>query len=55
VGLVRQGDIVYASYYTSPIDRDYAWLLGMLLPSAVRMAKIDLAAVEALAEQAPAK
>ncbi|NPV87896.1 MAG: exo-alpha-sialidase [Anaerolineae bacterium] len=46
VGLVVQGNTAYASYYTSRIDRDYPWILGMLSPSAIRMAKIDLIAME---------
>ena len=54
VGLVIVGDTAYASYYTSPIAHDYAWILGMLSPSQVRMAKIDLKALEALADQTPA-
>ncbi len=55
VGLVIEGDTAYASYYTSPIDHDYVWILGMLSPSAVRMAKIDLKAAEALSVQVQAK
>ncbi len=55
VGLVTQGDTAYASYYTSPINRDWVWLMGMLLPSSVRIAQIDLTAMEALANQVPAK
>ena len=55
VGLVVKGDIAYASYYTSPIDHDFAWLLGMLSPSEVRMAKIDLKAMEALADETSAR
>jgi hypothetical protein len=43
------------SYYTSPINRDYVWLMGMLSPSSVRIAKIDLNAMEALANQVTAK
>jgi hypothetical protein len=54
-GVVVEGDIAYVSYYTSPIDRDYSWILGMLTPSAVRMAKVDLLALEALANQTPAR
>jgi len=53
-GVVLDGDTAYISYYTSPIDRDYAWILGMFSPSAVRMAKVDMAAMEALANQNPA-
>jgi len=53
-GLVIVGDTAYISYYTSPINHDYAWILGMLSPSQVRMAKVDLKALEALADQTPA-
>lgn len=38
------------TYYTNDIDRDYPWILGMLSPSSVRMARIDLASLEALAQ-----
>ncbi len=55
VGLAVDGDTAYASYYTSPIDHDYAWILGMLSPSSVRMAEIDLKQMEALANQTEAK
>jgi hypothetical protein len=55
VGLVIDGDTAYASYYTSPINHDYVWILGMLSPSEVRLAKIDLIAMEALADQTQAK
>lgn len=51
VGLVVKGDTAYASYYTSPINHDFVWLMGMLSPSQVRMAQIDLPAMEALANQ----
>lgn len=54
-GVVIIGDAAYISYYTSPIDRDYSWILGMVSPSAVRMAKVDLLALEALADNAPSK
>jgi hypothetical protein len=54
-GLVIIGDTAYISYYTSRIDRDYAWILGMLSPSQIRMAKVDLKAMEALADQTPSR
>jgi hypothetical protein len=54
-GVVVVGDIAYVSYYTSPIDRDYSWILGMITPSAVRLAKVDLLALETLADQTQAK
>ena len=38
-GLVIVGETAYISYYTSPIDHDYAWILGMLSPSQVRWPK----------------
>jgi hypothetical protein len=50
VGLIVDGDLAYATYYTSRTDRDYPWVLGMLNPSAVMMAQIDLRAMEALAD-----
>jgi len=53
-GLVIIGDTAYISYYTSPIDHDYAWILGMLSPSQVRMAKVDLENLQALADQTQA-
>ena len=42
-----RGDGLYASYYTNPLDRDYTWILGMFRPSNIRMARIDLRALEA--------
>jgi hypothetical protein len=53
-GLVMAGDTAYISYYTSPINHDYSWILGMLSPSQVRMAKVDLKVLEELANQTPA-
>jgi hypothetical protein len=54
-GVVVVGDWAYISYYTSPIDHDYSWILGMITPSAVRMAKVDLLALERVANQVQAK
>jgi hypothetical protein len=48
-GVVLRDGQLFASYYTSPIDRDYPWILGMLLPSEVRVARLPLAALESLA------
>jgi hypothetical protein len=55
VGLVLDGDSAYASYYTSPTNHDYGWLLGMFSPTAVRMARIDLKAMQNLADGTQAK
>lgn len=55
VGLVVEGDVAYTTYYTGRIDRDPPWVIGMLSPSEVRMARIDLQAMEALADQVEAR
>jgi hypothetical protein len=43
--VLRDGDL-YASYYTSRVDRDYPWVVGMLMPSEVRMLRLPLTALE---------
>ncbi len=48
-GAVVRGDTLYVSYYTSDIRRDYPWILGMVAPSDIRIARISLPALEALA------
>ncbi|MBN1583531.1 MAG: hypothetical protein JXA89_22675 [Anaerolineae bacterium] len=50
VGLIVDGDVAYATYYTSPTNRDYPWVIGMMRPSVVIMARIDLKAMETLAD-----
>jgi hypothetical protein len=54
-GVIIVGDKAYISYYSSPITHDYAWILGMLSPSQVRMAVVDLKALEAKAAQTQAR
>jgi hypothetical protein len=49
-GVVLHEGALYADYYTSRVDRDYPWLLGMLLRSDIRMARIPLEALHRLAE-----
>jgi hypothetical protein len=44
-GVVVRDGILHASYYTSDVGRDPAWILGMFLPSEIRMARVDLAGV----------
>jgi hypothetical protein len=46
-GVVIRGDQLYVSYYTSTIERDYPWILGMVSPSEIRMARIDLPSLAA--------
>jgi len=55
IGLVMDDNTVYATYYTSPINHDFPWIMGMFSPSEVRMAQIDLSAMEKLANQTEAK
>jgi hypothetical protein len=54
-GAVRAGGALFTDYYTSRIDRDWPWLLGMLLASDIRMARLELAKLSALADAAPAR
>jgi hypothetical protein len=53
-GAVILGDAAYVCYYTSPIDKDYPWLIGMLSPTDIRMAKISLPSLKRLAGSPPA-
>ncbi len=48
-GVVTRGDDLYISYYTSPVKRDYPWIMGMLSPSNIMMAQVSLTKLEALA------
>ena len=48
-----QGVELYASYYTSPPEHDITWVMGMFRPSHIRMARIDLPALERLALATP--
>ncbi|MBN1346729.1 MAG: exo-alpha-sialidase [Phycisphaerae bacterium] len=42
-GLVRRADDVIVSYYTNDVQTDPPWILGMISPSEIRMARIPLA------------
>jgi len=53
-GVVLRGPDLFVCYYTSPIDRDYPWILGMDSPSPIRMARIELGRLEAVALAAEA-
>jgi hypothetical protein len=52
-GVVLREDALYTEYYTSRIDRDYPWLLGMFLPTELRMARIPLEALDAVSRAHP--
>jgi hypothetical protein len=49
-GLVMRGDVATICYYTSDITRDWPWIMGMAGPSEIRMAKVNLPSLEALAK-----
>ena len=50
-GVVLRDGFAYIDYYTSAIQRDYPWFLGMFLPTDIRMARISLDSLLALADQ----
>jgi hypothetical protein len=52
-GVVRRDGDLYVDYYTSRIDRDFPWLLGMFLASDVRMARIPVDALLELSGATP--
>lgn len=45
-GVVVQGDTLYISYYTSDPEKDYPWVLGMVAPSSIRIARVSLPELE---------
>lgn len=50
-GVVLREGALFASYYTSDPTADVSWILGMFLPTDIRMARVDLASLVALAEK----
>ncbi len=50
-GVVLRDGFLYTDYYTSAIDRDYPWFLGMFLPTDIRMARVSLDSLVALADE----
>lgn len=49
---LRSGDL-FVDYYTSRTDRDYPWIVGMFLPTDIRMARVSLESLEALSDATP--
>ena len=49
-GAVVRDGFLYTTYYTNNTRRDYPWLLGLIMPSDIMMARIPLANLEQLAE-----
>jgi hypothetical protein len=52
-GVVVRDGYVYVDYYTSRIDRDFPWLVGMFASSNIRMARFPQASLEALSGATP--
>jgi len=50
-GVALRNDELYVSYYTSDVKEDPPWVLGMFRPSAIKMARISLPAMERLADK----
>jgi hypothetical protein len=50
-GVALHEGSLYASYYTSRVDRDPPWIIGMLSPSEIRIARLPLSVLEALADR----
>ena len=50
-GSVMLGDDLYACYYSSDITKDWPWVIGMMSPSNIKMVKLSLARLEALADK----
>ena len=51
-GVVIEGDEILICYYTSPPNRDYPWLMGMLSNSSIEMVRFKVEALEKLADKA---
>jgi hypothetical protein len=54
-GVAIFGNEAYVCYYTSRIDRDYPWIAGMIGATDIRMAKISLASLAAVAQSPPTR
>ena len=50
-GVATKGNEMYVSYYTSDVKEDPPWVLGMFRPSAIKMARVSLPAMERLADK----
>ncbi len=50
-GVVVDDREVLISYYTSPLGRDYPWLLGMISNSSIEMARLKIDDLEKLADE----
>ena len=49
-GVVLRDGVLWVDWYTSRSDRDWPWVLGMLRPSEIRLGRVSLDALHALAD-----
>lgn len=49
-GIVIQNDQAYISYYTSPLENDIPWILGVISKSQIRISQLDLNRLSSLAD-----
>jgi hypothetical protein len=54
-GAVLKDGSLYASYYTNDPARDVPWVMGLILPSDIYVARIPLDKLEALADRIAAE
>ena len=52
-GVVPRGNELFIEYYTSRVDRDYPWLLGMFLPTDLFLARVPLQNLTELSRSKP--
>jgi hypothetical protein len=50
-GIVIRGDDLIASYYTSPPEKDWPWSMGLFRRTDIKMARLHLPSLEALAQK----
>ncbi len=52
-GVVQRDGEIWVDWYTSRVDRDFPWLLGMFLPTDIRMARFSAEDLLALSARHP--
>ncbi len=52
-GVVMKDGYAYISYYTNDIEKDYTWVMGIISPTDIRIAKINLSKLEKVASDPP--
>lgn len=49
-GVVVRGNDLFISYYSSPVKKDYPWIVGMLWKTGIHTARIDLRKLDTLSQ-----